>query len=94
MISLKGGHYYLTNDLTFTTDNHGSGASIIGGGAGTVSCLHLNGYNITSTASPALFISSGIINMKQEAVEAALKENGFEIVEIVTQGDWVSIVAR
>ena len=42
----------------------------------------------------ALFISSGIINMKQEAVEAALKENGFEIVEIVTRGDWVSIVAK
>ena len=42
----------------------------------------------------ALFISSGIINMKQEAVEAALKENGFEIVEIVTQGDWVCIVAK
>jgi len=42
----------------------------------------------------ALFISSGIINMKQEAVEAALKENGFEIVEVVTQGDWVSIVAK
>ncbi len=42
----------------------------------------------------ALFISSGIINMKQEAVEAALRENGFEIVEVVTQGDWVSIVAK
>ena len=42
----------------------------------------------------ALFISSGIINMKQEAVEEALRENGFEIVEIVTQGDWVSIVAK
>lgn len=42
----------------------------------------------------ALFISSGIINMKQEAVEAALKENDFEIVEIVTLGDWVSIVAK
>lgn len=42
----------------------------------------------------ALFISSGIINMKQEAVEAALLENGFEIVEVVTQGDWVSIVAK
>ncbi|MBQ8798074.1 MAG: 50S ribosomal protein L11 methyltransferase [Lachnospiraceae bacterium] len=42
----------------------------------------------------ALFISSGIINMKQEAVEEALRVNGFEIVEIVTQGDWVSIVAK
>lgn len=42
----------------------------------------------------ALFISSGIINTKREAVEAALKGNGFEIVEVVTLGDWVSIVAR
>lgn len=42
----------------------------------------------------ALFISSGIINMKQEAVEAALTANGFEIVEIVTLGDWISVVAR
>ena len=42
----------------------------------------------------ALFISSGIINMKQDAVEKALRENGFEIVEVVTQGDWVSIVAK
>lgn len=42
----------------------------------------------------ALFISSGIINMKQEAVETALRENGFEVVEIVTLGDWVSIVAK
>ncbi len=42
----------------------------------------------------ALFISSGIINMKQAAVEKALKENGFEIVEVVTLGDWVSIVAK
>lgn len=42
----------------------------------------------------ALFISSGIINMKQEAVETALRENGFEIVEIATLGDWVSIVAK
>lgn len=42
----------------------------------------------------ALFISSGIINMKQDAVETALKQNGFEIVEVVTLGDWVSIVAK
>ncbi|MGN1084083.1 MAG: 50S ribosomal protein L11 methyltransferase [Lachnospiraceae bacterium] len=42
----------------------------------------------------ALFISSGIINTKQAAVEEALKKNGFEIVETVTLGDWVSIVAK
>ncbi len=42
----------------------------------------------------ALFISSGIINTKQEAVEAALCENGFEILEVNVQGDWVSFTAR
>lgn len=42
----------------------------------------------------ALFISSGIINTKREAVEAALRENGFEILEVNVQGDWVSFTAR
>ncbi|MFW5629281.1 MAG: 50S ribosomal protein L11 methyltransferase [Acetivibrio ethanolgignens] len=40
-----------------------------------------------------LFISSGIIDMKKEEVEAALLKNGFQIVEINTMGDWVSFVA-
>ena len=42
----------------------------------------------------ALFISSGIINTKEEAVKNALIENGFEIVEILHMNDWVSIVSR
>ncbi len=41
-----------------------------------------------------LFISSGIINTKEEAVKEAILENGFEIVEILHMNDWVSIVAR
>lgn len=41
-----------------------------------------------------LFISSGIINMKEEEVKAALDKNGFEIVELTKMGDWVSIVAK
>lgn len=41
-----------------------------------------------------LFISSGIIDMKKAEVEAALLENGFEIVEVNTLGDWVSFVVR
>lgn len=41
-----------------------------------------------------LFISSGIIDMKKEEVEAALLKNGFRIVEINTMGDWVSFVAK
>ena len=42
----------------------------------------------------ALFISSGIIKEKESEVTAALTKNGFEIVEIVKMGDWVSIVAK
>ena len=40
-----------------------------------------------------LFISSGIINTKKMVVEAALLQNGYEIIEITEMGDWVSIVA-
>jgi ribosomal protein L11 methyltransferase len=42
----------------------------------------------------ALFISSGIIDMKAEEVKTAILKNGFEIVEITTMKDWTSFVAR
>ena len=40
------------------------------------------------------FISSGIIDTKEEDVKKAVLENGFEIVEVIRMNDWVSIVAR
>jgi len=43
----------------------------------------------------AIFITSGIINMKEEAVKKAFEENdAFELVETTYQGEWVSITAR
>lgn len=42
----------------------------------------------------ALFISSGIIDMKENAVREALLANGFEIVEVTHSGEWVSFTAR
>ncbi len=42
----------------------------------------------------ALFISSGIIYLKAEAVKEALLANDFEIVEVTQMGDWFSYVAR
>ena len=42
----------------------------------------------------AVFISSGIINTKAEAVKEALLANKFEIVETTQMGDWFSYVAR
>ncbi len=43
----------------------------------------------------AIFITSGIINMKEEAVKKAFEENNaFELVETTYQGEWVSIIVR
>ena len=41
------------------------------------------------------FITSGIINMKEEAVKAAFARCGeLEVVEVTYQGEWVSVTAR
>lgn len=40
------------------------------------------------------FITSGIIDMKEEAVKEALLANGFVIIDIVHMNDWVSIIAK
>lgn len=43
----------------------------------------------------AVIITSGIIDMKEEAVRAAFAANdSFEIIETTYQGEWVSITAR
>ena len=41
-----------------------------------------------------VFITSGIIDTKEEAVKDALAQNGFEIVDVLHMGEWVSVVAR
>jgi ribosomal protein L11 methyltransferase len=41
-----------------------------------------------------IFISTGIINTKEEAVKEALQNNNFSIVEINHMGDWVSFAAK
>ncbi len=41
-----------------------------------------------------IFISSGIINMKENAVREALLEKQFQILEINRMGDWVSFVTQ
>lgn len=42
-----------------------------------------------------IFITSGIIDMKEQAVKDALSANeAFEILEITRQGEWVSVTAR
>lgn len=41
-----------------------------------------------------VFIASGIIEDKEEAVRAALINNGFEITEVTYMGEWVAMVAK
>ena len=41
-----------------------------------------------------IFISSGIINMKEKDVEQAILKNGFTILKVNRMGDWVSFVAQ
>lgn len=41
-----------------------------------------------------LYITSGIIDFKEESVKQALLEADLEIVEVKYQGEWVSITAR
>ena len=42
----------------------------------------------------ALFITSGIIDEREEDARKALSENGFEIMEVTHSGGWVSFTAK
>lgn len=57
---------------------------VIGLSASVRPCLAVGG----------IFISSGILIEKQAAVTSALKQQGFEILEILEKGDWCAIAAK
>ena len=43
----------------------------------------------------ALFITSGIIDMKEKDVVKAIEDNEYlEVKEITRQGDWISVTAQ
>ena len=42
----------------------------------------------------ALYITSGILDEKEQLVTDAVKEAGLELVEVTRQGEWVSVTAR
>ncbi len=56
--------------------------------------IPLSGVIAENMKQGALFVSSGIIEMKRDAVKAALEANAFEIVEETKMGDWVSFVCK
>ena len=42
----------------------------------------------------AYYITSGILNVKEEVVVQAVKDAGSTLVEVTRQGEWVSVTAR
>jgi ribosomal protein L11 methyltransferase len=42
----------------------------------------------------AVYITSGIIEDKENVVVEAVKAAGLEVLEVNHQGEWVSVVAR
>ena len=41
-----------------------------------------------------IYITSGIIDDKEETVVEAVKAAGLEVLEVTYQGEWVSVTAR
>ena len=41
-----------------------------------------------------IYITSGIIDQKEETVVKAVKDAGLEVLEVTYQGEWVSVTAR
>ena len=41
-----------------------------------------------------VYITSGIIDDKEETVVEAVKKAGLEVLEVTYQGEWVSVTAR
>lgn len=56
--------------------------------------IPLSGIASDFLKEDGIFITSGIINTKEEEVKEAMIANGFEIVEITHMNDWVSITGR
>ena len=61
----NGGHWYLNRDMIYTGTED---VYIRSGNSGTVACLHLNNHNITATKVPALFVSSGYLNVMGDGI--------------------------
>lgn len=56
--------------------------------------IPLSGVVAPLMKADGVFITSGIINTKEEAVRDALLQNGFRIEETTYMGDWVSFTAK
>ena len=56
--------------------------------------IHLTPVIINQMKKGGIYITSGIIDMKEEVVKKAIEDAGLEVLEVNHQGEWVGIVAR
>ena len=50
--------------------------------------------NVYHMKKGAYYITSGILDVKEEVVVEAVKAAGLTVVEVTHQGEWVSVTAR
>ena len=56
--------------------------------------LPLTPVIVSQMKQGAYYITSGILDVKEEVVVNAVKEAGLTLVEVTRQGEWVSVTAR
>ena len=56
--------------------------------------IRFSGDAFRHTKPGGIFISSGILTEKQPLVEEAVRNAGFTVIEVMTDGEWCSIAAR
>ena len=54
----------------------------------------LTPVNVHQMKPGAVYITSGILDVKEEVVKEAVVAAGLEVVEVTHQGEWVSVTAR
>ncbi len=64
----------------------------------SIICSRINNSkspNFSVVTYPAgAFITSGILDVKENDVTDAMKANGFEVIDVVHMNDWVSVIGR
>lgn len=69
--TVDGGHYYLANDIVYELAYNGDTNTAFFSGVAarnSSTCLHLNGHDLTATATHAIFTGWGITNVMGEGV--------------------------
>ena len=78
----NGKHYYLTADILYegAYDSNGAVSFFSGPGSQGKACLHLNGYDITSTQAHGIYGGYGVLNVMGEGVVTGCRNSATQNV--------------